>query len=126
MHRVFRNLWPSRERDLWRRSSGYRAASPAREPLGFHDMLHTMDPAKRAAELRREIERNNHLYYVLDQPAISDSEWDRMFRELQDLETKHPELRTPDSPTNRIGAPPLSKFVQHRHLVQMLSLDNSF
>ncbi len=89
-------------------------------------MLHLMEPAKRAAELRREIERNNHLYYVLDQPQISDTEWDRMFRELQEIETAHPELRTPDSPTNRVGAKPLSKFEQHRHLVPMLSLDNSF
>ena len=85
-----------------------------------------MDPAKRAAELRREIEHHNYLYYVLDQPEISDTEWDKKFRELQDLETKYPDLRTPDSPTNRVGAPPLPKFEQHRHLVPMLSLDNSF
>jgi len=89
-------------------------------------MLSTMDPAKRAAELRREIERHNYLYYVLDSPEISDTQWDKMFRELQDLETKHPELRTPDSPTLRVGAAPLSKFEQHRHLVPMLSLDNAF
>lgn len=89
-------------------------------------MLGKMDPAKKAAELRREIEHNNYLYYVLDTPEISDTDWDKKFRELQDLETKHPELRTPDSPTNRVGAPPLSKFDQHRHLVPMLSLDNSF
>ena len=94
--------------------------------LWSRDMLQPMDPAKRAAELRREIEHANHLYYVLDSPEISDTQWDKLFRELQDLETKHPDLRTPDSPTNRIGAPPLSKFEQHRHLVPMLSLDNSF
>src|SRR5438309_7087223 len=89
-------------------------------------MLGTMDPAKRAAELGRDIERANHLYYVLDEPEISDTEWDRMFRELQTLEEANPELRTPDSPTNRVGAPPVSKFEQHRHLVPMLSLDNAF
>ncbi|MEA2552571.1 MAG: ligase, partial [Fimbriimonadaceae bacterium] len=89
-------------------------------------MLRLMDPAKRAAELRREVEHHNHLYYVLDQPEISDSDWDRMFRELQDLEIQHPELWTPDSPTNRVGAAPLGQFTQHQHLVPMLSLDNAF
>jgi DNA ligase (NAD+) len=89
-------------------------------------MLRAMDPAKRAAELRRELEHHNHLYYVLDQPEISDTEWDLKFRELQNLEAAHPELRTPDSPTNRVGAAPLTKFVQHKHLIPMLSLDNAF
>ena len=83
-------------------------------------------PAARAAELRRLLERANHAYYVLDKPEISDAEYDRAFRELQDLETQHPELRTPDSPTHRIGAEPADKFRKHRHQVPMLSLGNAF
>jgi DNA ligase (NAD+) len=93
---------------------------------GCSGNLQRMGPAERAAELRRQIEHHNYLYYVLDQPEISDSEWDRLFRELQDLEERYPELRTPDSPTHRIGAPPLKEFTPHRHLVPMLSLDNAF
>jgi DNA ligase (NAD+) len=83
-------------------------------------------PAARAAELRRLIERANHAYYVLDRPEISDAEYDRLFRELQQLEAQHPELRTPDSPTLRVGAEPAEKFRKHRHLVPMLSLANAF
>src|SRR5437763_16382977 len=82
--------------------------------------------ADEIAKLRAEIERHNYLYYVLDQPEISDSEWDKLFRELQDLEQHHPDLRTPDSPTQRVGAPPVSSFPSHKHLVSMLSLDNAF
>ena len=83
-------------------------------------------PAGRAAELRRLLERANHAYYVLDKPEISDAEYDRLLRELQELEAKHPELRTPDSPTHRVGAEPAEKFRKHRHLVPMLSLANAF
>jgi DNA ligase (NAD+) len=83
-------------------------------------------PAARAAELRRLLERANHAYYVLDKPELSDAEYDRLFRELQELEAKHPELRTPDSPTHRVGAEPAEKFRKHRHLVPMLSLANAF
>jgi len=83
-------------------------------------------PAARAAELRRLLERANHAYYVLDKPDLSDAEYDRLFRELQELEAKHPELRTPDSPTHRVGAEPAEKFRKHRHLVPMLSLANAF
>ena len=83
-------------------------------------------PAARAAELRRLLERANHAYYVLDKPEISDAEYDRLFRELQELEAKHPDLRTPDSPTHRVGAEPADKFRKHRHLVPMLSLANAF
>ena len=82
--------------------------------------------AARAAELRRLLERANHAYYVLDKPIMSDAEYDRLFRELQELEATHPELRTPDSPTHRIGAEPSEKFRKHRHLVPMLSLANAF
>ncbi|PYO61353.1 MAG: DNA ligase (NAD(+)) LigA [Gemmatimonadetes bacterium] len=82
--------------------------------------------AARAAELRRLLERANYAYYVLDRPEMSDAEYDRLFRELQDLEAAHPELSAPDSPTHRIGAAPASAFRKHRHLVPMLSLANAF
>ncbi|HVH08383.1 MAG TPA: NAD-dependent DNA ligase LigA [Gemmatimonadales bacterium] len=82
--------------------------------------------AARAAELRRQLERANHAYYVLDKPELSDAEYDRLFRELQELEAQHPELRAPDSPTLRVGAEPAAKFKKHRHLVPMLSLANAF
>lgn len=84
-----------------------------------------MTPAERARELRELIEYHNRLYYELDAPEISDTEWDRMFRELLEIETEHPDLRTPDSPTLRIGAPPRAGFEQHRHALPMLSLDNA-
>ncbi|MCL6624147.1 MAG: hypothetical protein K6T17_05950, partial [Fimbriimonadales bacterium] len=84
------------------------------------------DLEKRAKELRDLINYHNYLYYVLEKPEISDAEYDRLFRELVELERKHPELRTPDSPTQRVGAPPSEKFAEHRHRVPMLSLDNAF
>ncbi len=83
-------------------------------------------PAARAAELRRLIERANHAYYLLAKPELSDAEYDRLFRELQELEVKHPELRTSDSPTHRLGAAPATGFRKHRHVVPMLSLANAF
>ena len=76
----------------------------------------------RLGELRRLIRRHDHLYYVLDQPEISDAEYDRLFDELLGLEQERPELVTPDSPTQRVGAPPLDKFAAMRHRVPMLSL----
>jgi DNA ligase (NAD+) len=82
--------------------------------------------AARAHELRQALERANFQYYVLDQPEISDLEYDRMFRELLELERAHPELRTPDSPTVRVGAPPQSQLAKHEHVVRMLSLGNAF
>jgi len=85
-----------------------------------------MNPAERAAWLRSELERHNYLYYVLEQPEIGDSDYDRLFRELVELEEAHPDLRTPDSPTQRVGVAPGSQFAQHRHGVPMLSLDNAF
>lgn len=82
--------------------------------------------AARAAELRRVLERANYCYYVLDRPEIADAEYDRLFRELVELEQADPSLQTPDSPTLRIGAAPAAAFVKHRHLVPMLSLANAF
>ncbi|HEX6749875.1 MAG TPA: NAD-dependent DNA ligase LigA [Longimicrobium sp.] len=82
--------------------------------------------AARAAELRESIERANHEYYVLDAPTLSDLEYDRLFRELRKIEEEHPILRTPDSPTQRVGAEPASKLEKTEHLAPMLSLDNAF
>ncbi len=84
------------------------------------------EQAARAEELRRTIERANYQYHVLDQPEISDLEYDRMFRELQEIEREHPALRTADSPTQRVGATPQSQLSKHEHLVPMLSLANAF
>lgn len=85
-----------------------------------------MNPAVRAEELRQQIRHHEYRYHVLDSPEISDSEYDRLFRELVDLEAAHPEVAAPDSPTHRVGAPPIESFKQHRHAVRMLSLDNAF
>jgi DNA ligase (NAD+) len=82
--------------------------------------------AARAAELRRVLERASYEYYVLDRPEISDLDYDRMYRELRDLEEQHAELRTLDSPTQRVGAPPQGQLTKHSHLVPMISLGNAF
>jgi DNA ligase (NAD+) len=87
------------------------------------------DPADwsaRAAWLKAELNRHSHAYYVLDAPTIPDAEYDKLFRELQALEDAHPELITYDSPTQRVGAPPLEQFDPVRHTVPMLSLNNGF
>jgi DNA ligase (NAD+) len=83
------------------------------------------DVEKEIAELRRAIERHNYHYHVLDQPLISDAEYDALFRRLLQLENEHPEFASPDSPTQKIGAPPLEKFNTVRHTVPMLSLNNA-
>ncbi len=80
---------------------------------------------KRAEELRGLIEHHNHRYYVLDSPEISDAEYDELFDELMKLEAEHPELETPDSPTQRVGAPPLDKFPSKKHSIPMLSLNKA-
>lgn len=84
------------------------------------------EEARRARELRALIDEANYRYYVLDAPTLPDSEYDRLLRELLDLEAAHPDLVTPDSPTQRIGAPPLKDFAQVAHAVPMLSLNNAF
>ena len=83
-------------------------------------------PAKRVAELRTLLDRYNHEYHVLDAPSASDAEYDALFRELVTLEEQHPELRTPQSPTQRIGAAPSDAFAEYRHSIPMLSLGNAF
>ncbi|MEK7262097.1 MAG: NAD-dependent DNA ligase LigA, partial [Pseudomonadota bacterium] len=81
---------------------------------------------KRAAALRDEINDHNHRYYVLDSPVISDAQYDKLLRELQDLEQKYPDLISPDSPTQRVGAQPLASFGEVRHKIPMTSMDNAF
>ena len=85
--------------------SGFRASPP----------LAAGDPAVQAEALRSLIRHHNYLYYVLDAPEIPDAEYDRLVRDLQALEAAHPELVTPDSPTQRVGAEPRSEFTQVRH-----------
>ena len=84
------------------------------------------DLAARASWLREELERANYEYFVLDAPTKSDAEYDRLLRELREIEEQHPTLRTPDSPTQRVGAEPQSQLAKHQHLVPMLSLGNAF
>ena len=86
----------------------------------------TSSAQKRVAELRERIEKANYEYHVLDRPTISDESYDALLRELQDLEAKHPELVTPESPTQRIGAAPSTRFAPVEHTRPMLSLSNVF
>ena len=81
---------------------------------------------KQVNDLREKINYHNYRYYVLDDPEIPDSEFDKLFRELQSLEHQYPDLVTPDSPTQRVGAPPVKAFGEVRHKVPMLSLANAF
>jgi len=89
-------------------------------------MAESSAPGEQAAALRVQIEQHNHSYYVLDQPTVSDAEYDRLFRELQALELAFPELLRPDSPTQRVGGAPLAAFNEVRHATPMLSLNNAF
>jgi len=86
----------------------------------------TTDPAARATELRAAIDEANYRYHVLDAPTIEDAEYDRLLRELTRLEEEHPELATADSPTQRVGAGPVTLFAEVRHEFPMLSLGNAF
>ena len=92
----------------------FKIMAPAREEI-----------KKEILRLRQEIEKHNRHYYVLDDPLISDAEYDHLFRRLLDLEKQYPELASPDSPTQRVGAPPLEKFATVRHTLPMLSLNNA-
>jgi len=83
-------------------------------------------PEERVAELRKIILHHDHLYYTQAQPEISDTEYDKLFRELEDLEKQHPQLAAPDSPTQRVGSKPLEGFSQVTHPVPMLSIDDVF
>ena len=81
---------------------------------------------KRAAELRSQLQKASYAYYVLDAPDLPDSVYDRLYRELQDIETAHPELLTPDSPTQRVGAEPAEQFTSIAHNIPLYSLENAF
>src|SRR5215218_8937628 len=83
------------------------------------------DAAGRAEQLRREIEEHNHRYYVLDDPVIGDDAYDALLDELRRIEAEHPELRRPDSPTQRVGAEPVSRLEKVRHPQPMFSLANA-
>jgi DNA ligase (NAD+) len=85
-----------------------------------------MNVEQRARKLREALERHNRLYYLEDAPEITDAEYDALFRELQSLESEHPELRSPDSPTQRVGGAPLAEFGDVRHRTSMLSIANAF
>jgi DNA ligase (NAD+) len=84
------------------------------------------DVRKRVERLREEIRRHDYLYYVLNRPEISDRQYDKLFAELKQLENKHPDLITPDSPTQRVSGQPLEGFATVRHAVPMLSMDNTY
>jgi DNA ligase (NAD+) len=86
----------------------------------------TKDPEKKIEALREKIRHHEYLYYVLDQPDISDLDFDKLMRQLKDLESEHPELVTPDSPTRRVGGQPREGFVKIQHSSPMLSLDNTY
>src|SRR5258708_3703812 len=90
-------------------------------------MAMTLEKAKaRHADLADEIRRHDHAYYVLAQPSISDRGYDRLYHELLDLEKEFPDLATADSPSQRVGGTPLKEFKPVKHLVPMLSLDNTY
>ena len=86
----------------------------------------TSETVARASFLRQELERHNHLYYIAARPEISDPDYDRLLRELADLEAAHPDLATFDSPTQRVGGAPLAEFTTRNHAVPMMSLDNTY
>src|SRR6478735_7364473 len=88
-------------------------------------MLAAKDAEKNIEVLRDKIRHHEYLYYVLDNPEISDQEFDRLMQQLKEIEAEHPKLITPDSPTQRVGGKPREGFVKVRHSTQMLSLDNA-
>ena len=81
---------------------------------------------QRVDQLRKEINRHNYRYHALDAPEIADAQFDALMRQLRELEDKHPDLVTPESPTQRVGAPPAQGFAQVEHRLPMLSLANAF
>src|ERR1700731_396291 len=84
------------------------------------------DSEKKIEALREKIRHHEYLYYVLDNPEITDAEFDKLMQQLKDLESEHPSLITPDSPTQRVGGKPREGFVKVRHSTPMLSLDNTY
>ncbi len=102
--------------DLFGSDANPRVGGSAATPTDGSDL------AAQSAELREQLHHHGHQYYVLDAPTIPDAEYDRLFKELQALEAAHPELLTPDSPTQRVGGKPLDSFVSVKHVVPMLSI----
>src|SRR5262245_11037705 len=86
----------------------------------------TREIRQRVEKLRSEIDHHNYLYFVKAQPSISDREFDGLMRELIDLETKYPDLLTPDSPSQRVGGAPIDAFRTVEHAVPMMSIDNTY
>lgn len=99
--------------------------APIIQAMGDTNKTQT-DPAQRVKELSAELRRHEHLYYVMDAPEISDAEYDALMNELKRIEAAHPELLTPDSPTQRVGGAPAEGFKKIRHSRPMLSLDNAY
>ena len=89
-------------------------------------MTAPVDVAKRAAQLREQILQHDYRYYVLDEPSVPDAEYDRLMKELREIEAAHPELLTPDSPTQRVSGMAVAEFGEVKHAVPMLSLENGF
>ena len=89
-------------------------------------MAAAKNPEKEIARLREQIRHHEYLYYVLDQPEIGDADFDKLMRQLKDLEAENPDLVTADSPTQRVGGKPREGFVKVRHSSPMLSLDNTY
>src|SRR5829696_903417 len=97
------------------------------EPLPMPDVASdAVSLERRVDTLRKTIEKHNYDYYILDQPTATDAEYDALFRELREIETAHPELISPESPTQRVGIAPQSRFSQIRHPLPMLSLSNVY
>src|SRR5499427_1314410 len=103
---------------------GHRAG--ACPPIIFPAMPAAKEAEKKIEALREKIRHHERLYYVLDQPEVSDQDFDQLMQQLQKLEAEHPELITPDSPTQRVGGKPREGFVKVRHSSPMLSLDNTY
>ncbi len=103
------------------------SAGRSGDPTGVEAAPERSTPAERAAELRRLLAYHDYRYYVLDAPEIPDADYDALFRELQRIEADHPEVITPDSPTQRVGGAPAPElFAPVRHRIPMMSLDNAF
>ncbi len=110
----------------WQEFTGWRKERHLSQRGVFMDKQQLNEASRRAAQLRQELEEHNYRYHVLDQPIISDHEFDLMLRELQELERQYPQLVTADSPTQRIGGAPLPAFATVEHRLPMFGLDNAF
>src|SRR5687768_18514788 len=110
------------------RSKPHRARRPPASPEAFAgtQMARAMNAAQRAAQLREELQLHDYRYYVLNEPAVPDAEYDRLMSELKAIEARSPQLVTPDSPTQRVSGVASPEFAEVRHAIPMLSLANGF